>query len=91
MTIDETSGQVAWTTAPGDVSVHRVTLRATDPSGLFVQQTFDVEVVASLQNRPPNFVTDPVTESIASGGSEISTIATGAGPARGFRLRRPPQ
>ncbi|MEM6471528.1 MAG: FG-GAP-like repeat-containing protein, partial [Planctomycetota bacterium] len=63
------------------VGSHRVVIRATDPFGLFVEQTFDIEVVATLQNRPPNFVTDPVTEAIASSGFEVTTVGVGDSPA----------
>ena len=55
-------------------------IRATDPFGLFTEQTFDVEVVETLQNRPPTFTTDPVTDATASSGFEITTIATGDNP-----------
>lgn len=81
MTIDAATGEILWTPSLNDVGNHRVILRATDPYGLFVEQSFQIEVVETLQNRPPNFVTDPVTEAIASSGFEISTIAVGASPA----------
>ncbi|MEM0927579.1 MAG: dockerin type I domain-containing protein, partial [Planctomycetota bacterium] len=62
------TNDLVWQTGQDDIGSHRVVIRATDPFGLFVEQTFDVEVVATLQNRPPNFVSDPVTEAIASSG-----------------------
>lgn len=90
MQVDSTTGLVTWDTAPELVGSHRVTLRATDPYGMFVEQSFTLAVLSSLQNRPPNFVTDPVTDAIASSGFEITTVATGAQPAgvtviNGFR------
>lgn len=81
MVADADSGEVRWETTASDVGVHQVILRATDPFGLFVEQSFNVEVVASLQNRPPIFISDPVTDAIASSGFEITTVATGAQPA----------
>ena len=79
--IDLNSGSVAWDTAETDVGNHKVILQATDPHGLSVQQTFDIEVLQSLQNRPPNFVSEAVTDAIASSGFEITTVATGDSPA----------
>ena len=81
MAIRAEPGNVQWDTAIENVGTHRVTIRATDPYGLFLEQTFDLQVVASLQNRPPNFVTDPVTDAIASSGFEITTVASGTQPA----------
>ncbi len=80
-TVDPGTGRLSWNTAANDVGSHRFTIRATDSFGAFVEQTFTLEVLASLQNRPPNFVSDPVTDAIASSGFEVITVATGAGPA----------
>ncbi|MCA9128356.1 MAG: VCBS repeat-containing protein, partial [Planctomycetales bacterium] len=80
MTIDATRGAVTWLTDNKSVGNHRITLRAQDPYGLSVDQTFDLAVVTGLANRPPNFVSDPVTEAIASSGFEITTVATGDSP-----------
>ena len=80
LTIAETSGKLTWDTAAEDIGSHSVILRATDPYGLFVEQRFRIEVLESLQNRPPNFVSNPVTDAVASSGFEITTVATGVGP-----------
>ena len=80
MQVDADTGVVSWQTQTGDVGAHRVVLRATDPYGQSVEQDFVVHVRESLQNRPPIFVTDPVTEAIASSGFEIDTLASGTGP-----------
>jgi large repetitive protein len=80
-TINPSTGRLSWNTAAADVGSHRFTVRATDTFGAFVEKTFTLEVFATLQNRPPNFVSDPVTDAIASSGFEITTVATGAGPA----------
>ncbi|WP_164101843.1 FG-GAP-like repeat-containing protein [Candidatus Laterigemmans baculatus] len=79
--IDSASGLLRWPTTIEDVGRHQIRIRATDPFGLFVEQTFSVDVVATLQNRPPTFVTTPLTEATASSGFEITTVATGDTPA----------
>ncbi|RMF38180.1 MAG: hypothetical protein D6753_16155, partial [Planctomycetota bacterium] len=80
LTIDTASGRVQWVTTADDVGVHQITLTATDPHGLSASQSFSLEVVSSLQNRPPNFVTDPVTEAVASSGFEVDTLPGGSQP-----------
>ncbi len=79
--IDAGTGLMLWSTTSNDLGSHRVVIRATDPHGRFVEQVYALEVRESLQNRPPIFVSDPVTDAIASSGFEITTVATGAGPA----------
>ncbi len=81
LTIDPDTGRVEWNTTADDVGNHQITLRATDPYGLFAEQTFSLEVLASLQNRPPVFVSTPDTEATAASGFEVSTVATGDSPA----------
>ncbi|MEM8734472.1 MAG: putative Ig domain-containing protein, partial [Planctomycetota bacterium] len=81
MSIDENSGALVWETAEGDIGNHNVTVRAADPYGAFVEQSFTLEVVESLPNRPPVFVTDPVTDATASSGFEITTVGVGNLPA----------
>ena len=80
ITINEDTGELSWLTTSDNIGSNRITIRATDPFGLFVEQTFDVEVVQSLQNRPPVFTTDPVTTATASSGFEVTTLATGEVP-----------
>lgn len=81
MQVDPVTGEVTWVTDTPDIGSHRVTLRATDPYGLYVEQTFALEVLASLQNRPPVFTSDPVTDAIASSGFEVTTVGVGDSPA----------
>ena len=78
--INEDTGVLSWVTTTENVGNNRITIRATDPFGLFTEQTFNVEVVESLQNRPPVFTTDPVTTATASSGFEVTTLATGEVP-----------
>ncbi|TWU41350.1 putative deoxyribonuclease RhsB [Novipirellula aureliae] len=80
-TIDSETGRLSWETLSSDLGRHHVVLRATDPYGLFVEQRFEIEVVESLANRPPNFVSDPITDAIASSGFEITTVGVGDSPA----------
>ncbi len=75
--IDTLTGQLTWTTIAAMWGLHRITIRATDNFGAFSEQTFDLQVFVTLQNRPPIFTSDPVTDAIASSGFEISTVATG--------------
>ena len=75
-----TRAQLTWITTVDEIGSHVVTLRATDPFGLFVEQTFAIEVHETLQNRPPVFTSTPVTEAIASSGFEITTLGTGSNP-----------
>ncbi len=79
--INAQTGQLSWDTNSVDIGSHQIIVQAIDPYGLSVQQSFTVQVLASLQNRPPNFVSDPVTEAIASSGFEITTVGVGDSPA----------
>lgn len=79
--IQSDTGQLSWLTKQDDIGSHVVTIRATDPFGLFVEQTFAIQVHETLQNRPPIFITDPVSDAIASSGFEITTVGVGGSPA----------
>lgn len=81
ISIGETTGELSWLTTTDDIGANLVTIRATDPYGLYVEQAFTVDVMQSLQNRPPIFITDPVTEATASSGFEITTVGVGNSPA----------
>ncbi|MEL7338246.1 MAG: putative Ig domain-containing protein, partial [Planctomycetota bacterium] len=80
-TIDPISGELVWNTTNELAGNYTVTLSATDPFGESVQQTFTIDVVESLQNRPPIFVTDPITDATASSGFEVTTVGVGDSPA----------
>ncbi len=81
LTIDPQTGVVIWQTAAADLGSHGVILQATDPHGLFVEHTFDIAVIETLQNRPPMFVSQPETEAIAAGAFDVITLPTGEVPA----------
>ncbi len=76
-TIDSATGAIRWNPIESDLGSTRWIVRATDPYGLFAEQRFDVTVVESLQNRPPNFTSTPVLEATASSGFEIATVPIG--------------
>ncbi len=80
MSIDQSSGDVRWVTQSTDVGNHSVILKATDPYGLSVQQSFTLSVVATLPNRPPIFTSTPLTEATVAGAFEVQTLRTGARP-----------
>ena len=53
------------TYTPGQIGSTDMTVRATDQSGAFAQQTFTVSVIAAPNNEPPNnppFVANPVAD-----------------------------
>ncbi|MFM9882536.1 MAG: putative Ig domain-containing protein, partial [Burkholderiales bacterium] len=59
MTINATSGLIAWTPAAAQVGSQAVTVRVTDPGGLFATQSFSITVVAA--NVAPQITSTPVT------------------------------
>ncbi|MFN0052047.1 MAG: FG-GAP-like repeat-containing protein, partial [Planctomycetales bacterium] len=81
MAIDPATGLVTWPTQTADVGSHSITLRATDPYGQFVEQSFDLVVSATLLNRPPIFTSAPPTDAVVASPFEVLTYATGGAPA----------
>ncbi len=79
-TIDAATGAIVWNPTESDLGTTRWIVRASDRYGLYAEQRFDVTVVESLQNRPPNFTTEPVLEATASSGFEIATVPIGSQP-----------
>jgi choice-of-anchor A domain-containing protein/RHS repeat-associated protein len=81
LTIDDVTGLVSWAVPntaagqPGDPrGSHSVILQATDPFGLTTTQSFTIHV-GDTPNRPPVFVSTPVThhffqDGIAGGGAK---------------------
>jgi large repetitive protein len=80
MTVHPKTGVIEWNTDQQSVGSHQVKVRATDPFGLSVEQIFDLQVVESLENRPPNFVSVPKTEAVSAGSFEVITLPTGSTP-----------
>ena len=59
MTIDSSTGVIAWTPGNVDVGSHAVTARVTDAGGLFDTQTYTLDVANT--NDPPTITSSPVT------------------------------
>ncbi|MFN0052048.1 MAG: putative Ig domain-containing protein [Planctomycetales bacterium] len=81
MAIDPATGRLTWATTSADVGNHSVTLRATDPYGLSVEQSFSLSVLEALPNRPPIFTSTPPTDAVVASPFEVLTYATGGAPA----------
>jgi large repetitive protein len=81
LTIDPETGRLQWQTQSSDVGSHQITLRATDEFGMFTEQTFELQVLEVLTNRPPVFVSTPDTEAVAAGAFDVITLPTGSMPA----------
>jgi hypothetical protein len=58
MTINASTGQIAWTPSASQAGTQPVAVRAADPGGLSVTQTYTVTVTAA--NAAPQIVTSPV-------------------------------
>lgn len=78
MTIDPATGQVTWVPDPGQQGLHQVVLSATDTRGAVGRQEFTIDATTSTRNRPPSFVTAPVTR--ASIGVTYRYAARGSDP-----------
>lgn len=61
MTIDGSTGLVAWSPQPADAGLHEVAVAASDNRGARTEQRFTLSVVDAATNRPPVFTTSPVT------------------------------
>jgi len=64
VSVDPFSGSIFWSPTPSDLGDHSFTLRATDPGGLFAEQTWTVHVVDS-GNHPPEILSSPPTLTLA--------------------------
>ncbi|MFO1064295.1 MAG: FG-GAP-like repeat-containing protein, partial [Pirellulales bacterium] len=81
MVIDSDTGELQWQTSAGDIGNHSVTVVATDPFGLSVERSFQLQVFESLPNRPPIITAAPSTEATVAGSYEILTLPGGDGVA----------
>ena len=62
MGIDETTGSITWDTTTDDISNHAVVVEVSDGRGGVDLQTFNLAVIATPANRPPQFTSTPVVD-----------------------------
>ena len=62
MSIDLQSGLITWALAIEDVGRHDVTVRATDADGLYIEQSYTIDVTEDSDsiNSPPLIISDPI-------------------------------
>ena len=80
MAVDPNTGVVTWSPTSADIGNQSITLRATDPHGLSVDQSFTLAVVQALADRPPLFTSTPPTDATVSSPYQVETYATGGNP-----------
>ncbi len=61
MQLDPTTRLITWVPGLADLGTRVVELLAVDGNGLEARQRFELQVLASLPNQPPYFVSTPVT------------------------------
>lgn len=74
MTINATSGLIAWTPAAGQTGSHAVTARVADPGGLAATQAFTI--VVPVPNAAPQITTSPVTTAPVGAAYQYDVNAT---------------
>jgi cytochrome c peroxidase len=82
MTINASSGMITWTPTLEQVGIRNVTIRVTDPGGLFDSQTFGIAV-----NGPPSFTSTPITAAVVE---QLYTYDVDANDASSFALVQAP-
>lgn len=80
MMIDAASGIVSWATTVADVGNHTVRIRVTDTLGATAEQSFTLAVIADIPNRPPVFISTPITDAKVAGVFEVTTVKVGDNP-----------
>ena len=66
MSIDRTTGRIAWTPTVLQIGAHDVTVRVLDGRGGEATQSFSLSVVADTTNRTPRFLSTAVREVVVS-------------------------
>ncbi|MGB0712374.1 MAG: putative Ig domain-containing protein, partial [Gammaproteobacteria bacterium] len=61
MTVDQSTGRLLWVPGAADLGLHPITLRALDARGASAVQTFDLNVLSTLDNEAPEIVSTPAT------------------------------
>jgi lysophospholipase L1-like esterase len=89
MTINTTSGQIAWTPTTAQVGAHAVTARVTDPGGLAATQSFTV--TASSANVAPQITSTAIASATVGAAYAYRVTATDAnGDALSYSLTQAP-
>ena len=76
MTIDRTTGRIAWAPAPGATGVSDVRVRVEDGNGGAAEQRYAVAVIAAPPNRPPVFTSVPVVSATVGTAYPYQATAT---------------
>ncbi|MBL8345948.1 MAG: tandem-95 repeat protein [Rubrivivax sp.] len=76
MTINATSGQIAWTPTAAQIGSRAVTARVADPGGLAATQSFNVTVVAAAA--APQITSAPLTSATVGAAYAYRVAATDA-------------
>ncbi|MBL8339841.1 MAG: tandem-95 repeat protein [Rubrivivax sp.] len=76
MSINSTSGQIAWTPTSAQTGSHAVTARVADPGGLAATQSFTVTVASA--NVAPQITSSPVTGATVGAAYSYRVTATDA-------------
>lgn len=66
MTINPTTGDIAWNPAPADSGVHSIILHVSDNRGGIAEQHYALTVTDPPPNRPPVFTSVPITQATVS-------------------------
>ncbi len=68
MVVNSYTGVIAWsdTDTVGEEGQHVVVVRATDNPGAYRDQSFILTVIDPIPNRPPVFVSEPITDAYAN-------------------------
>ena len=66
MTIESSSGEIAWTPTIDDFGLHDVAIEVTDGRGGTAQQRYTISVIEAPPNRPPVITSTPVTVATVS-------------------------
>ena len=77
MSLNAAAGEISFTPIAGDIGIHRVKIRVSDPSGAAAIQAFDLEVRPT--NVAPSFVTTPPTEVVLGQTLGYSAAANDSG------------
>jgi len=90
MTINATTGQIAWTPASAQTGTQAVTARVADPGGLAATQAFSINVVG-VANVAPQITSSPATNATVGAAYAYRVMATDAnGDTLSFSLTQAP-